>query len=99
MSFGMPCIVTNNWGFSEYCIDNYNSIMIENKSCDECKKKGYPVCQHILANTSIKISELCENRQILQNMSMNTLSNSIINYSKEEYAKKIIDILKFCNIN
>lgn len=98
MSFGIPCLVTNGWGFDELCLDGFNSIVIDKKNCDTCRNRGLPVCQHILDSTVDRFIKLVNSRTILQNLSYNTLSDSVINYDKDSYIEQIKKIFNYLDI-
>ena len=98
MSFGIPCLVTDAWGFNEFCLDGLNSIIIEKKNCDTCKSRGLPLCQHILMFAITKISELIDNRQTLYDLSKHTLLDSNINYKENKYITNIQNLFDYLDI-
>ena len=81
LSYGMPCITTNGWGISEFCVDGFNSLR------GEVESDGYA------SEMTRRIKELCENRSLLIKKSQNTLALSKSNHSRTNHKNNFANLI------
>lgn len=83
-SFGMPCVVSNGWGMSEFCVDDLNCLMYEIKSSSYERGRNQHY-EDYLNNIIPRIKKLCNNRELLIKKSENTLSWYLTNHCRENH--------------
>ena len=94
-SFGMPSIVSNGWGMSEFCVDDFNCLMHEIEPTSFRRWLGKPPYESFLNNIIPRIKSLCNNRELLIKKSENTLSWYMTNHCRENHINNFARLLNY----
>lgn len=91
MSFGLPCICNNNWGFEENVKDGYNGLKVD---CLPPGHGNYETLNYDYVNKiSEKIIDLIKNKNHFYEMSMNAVNTQIESHNIVNYPSIIDSIL------
>tara|TARA_R110002020_G_scaffold185787_2_gene383639 strand:+ start:39 stop:1097 length:1059 start_codon:yes stop_codon:yes gene_type:complete len=86
MSFGMPCVVSDGWGISEFC-NSLNSIPLSDLM------ERYRGNAFVKANLNDAVVNICNDKELLKLKRRNTLSHYMANHSRSSYIHSIGKIL------
>jgi len=77
-SYGKPVIAFNSGGVSEWLVDNYNGVLVENGNCNELKNR---------------IEQLCNEPETVETLSENAYKSSL-EYSTQKYRESMLKLLE-----